>query len=108
MLYGELGRYPLNITVKLKVLSFWSKLIDGKQSKLSSLIYGLLYLKTHGNNTFSWINFVKSILDDYNLRIVSGFFFLNNDDSFNVFGLLKKYFGIIIFLSVIKFGHCNT
>jgi hypothetical protein len=23
-----------------------------------------LYLKTHGNNTFSWINFVKSILDD--------------------------------------------
>ena len=51
MLYGELGRYPLNITVKLKILSFWSKLIDGKQSKLSSLIYRLLYLKTHGNNT---------------------------------------------------------
>ena len=62
MVYGELGRYPL--TVKLKILSFWSKLIDGKQSKLSSLIYKLLYLKTHGNNTFSWISFVKSILDD--------------------------------------------
>ena len=42
------------------ILSFWSKLIDGKQSKLSSLIYRLLYLKTHGNNTFSWINFFKS------------------------------------------------
>jgi hypothetical protein len=27
-------------------------------------IYRLLYLKTHGNNTFSWINIVKSILDD--------------------------------------------
>jgi hypothetical protein len=39
-------------------------LIDGKQSKWSSLIYRLLYLKTHGNNTFSWINLVKSILDD--------------------------------------------
>ena len=64
MLYGELGRHPLNITVKMKILSFWSKLIDGKQSKLSSLIYILLYLKTHGNNTFSWINFVKSTLDD--------------------------------------------
>ena len=65
MLYGELGRYmyPLNITVKLNILSFWSKLIDGKQSKLSSLIYRLLYLKTHGNKTF-WISFVKSILDD--------------------------------------------
>ena len=63
MVYGELGRYPL--TVKLKILSFWSKLIDGKQSKLSSLIYRLLYLKTHENNTFSWISFVKSILDDW-------------------------------------------
>jgi acetone carboxylase gamma subunit len=31
-----------------------------------------------------------------------------NDDSFNVFGLLKKYFGIRFFLSVSKFGHCNT
>jgi hypothetical protein len=64
MLYGELVRYPLNTTVKLTILSFWSKLIDGKQSKLSSLIYRLLYLKTLGNNTFSWISFVKSILDD--------------------------------------------
>ena len=36
MLYGELGRYPLNITVKLKKFSFWSKLIDGKQAKLAS------------------------------------------------------------------------
>ena len=44
----------------------------------------------------------------HNLRIVSGFFLLNNDDSFNVFGLLKKYFGIRFFLSVTQFGHCNT
>ena len=57
MLYGELGRYPLNITVKLKILSFWSK--------LSSPIYRLLYSKTRGNNTFSWINFVKSILSQW-------------------------------------------
>ena len=40
----------------------------------------------------------------HNLRTVSGFFLLNNDDSFNVFGLLKKYFGIRFFLSVTKFG----
>jgi hypothetical protein len=26
----------------------------------------------------------------HNLRTASGFFLLNNDDSFNVFGLLKK------------------
>jgi hypothetical protein len=30
----------------------------------------------------------------HNLRIVSGFFLLNNDDSFNAFGLLKKYYNL--------------
>ena len=44
----------------------------------------------------------------HNLRTVSGFLLLNNDDSFNAFGLLKKYFGIIFFLSLAKFGHSNT
>jgi len=44
----------------------------------------------------------------HNLRIVSGLFLLNNDDSFNALGQLKKYFGIRFFLSVTKFGHCNT
>ena len=40
----------------------------------------------------------------HNLRTVSGFFLLNNDDSFNVFGLLKKYFGIRFFLSEMRAG----
>ena len=44
----------------------------------------------------------------HNLQTVSGFFLLNNHDSFNAFDLLKKYFGIIFFLSLAKFGHCNT
>ena len=38
----------------------------------------------------------------HNLRTVSGFFLLNNDDSFNAFGLLKKYFGIKFLLSLAK------
>jgi hypothetical protein len=33
----------------------------------------------------------------HNLRIVSGFFLLNNYDSFNAFDLLKQYFGIRFF-----------
>ena len=41
----------------------------------------------------------------HDLRIVSGFFLLNNHDSFNAFDLLKKYFGIIFFLSLAMFGH---
>jgi hypothetical protein len=44
----------------------------------------------------------------HDLLIVSGLVLLNNDDIFNMFGLLKNYFGIIFFLSVANIGHCNT
>jgi hypothetical protein len=68
MLYGELGRYPLNITVKLKILSFWSKLIDGKQSKLSSLIYRLNLLHPHNFVNFLVINLFCTVYVKYNLN----------------------------------------
>ena len=32
MIYGELGRYPLQLNVKMRMISFWSKLISEKQS----------------------------------------------------------------------------
>jgi hypothetical protein len=43
----------------------------------------------------------------HKLRIVSGLFWLNNDNSFNALGLLK-YFGIRFFLSVTKFVQVNV
>ena len=39
MLYGELGRYPLEIIIKTRMVSFWNKLIMGKENKLSMKIY---------------------------------------------------------------------
>ena len=35
MLYAELGRYPIEITIKQRMVSFWTRLITGKISKLS-------------------------------------------------------------------------
>jgi hypothetical protein len=32
MVYGELGRYPLEIDIKVRMSSYWCKLIQGKQS----------------------------------------------------------------------------
>lgn len=40
MVYSELGRYPLKI--KIKMVSFWSKLLQN-YIKLSSSIYKLLF-----------------------------------------------------------------
>jgi hypothetical protein len=41
MIYGELGRYRIDIDIKVRMISYWSKLILGNQSKISSL-YKLL------------------------------------------------------------------
>jgi hypothetical protein len=38
MVYGELGRYPIDIDIKVRMFAYWSKLILGNQSKISSLL----------------------------------------------------------------------
>ena len=43
MIYGELGRYPLEIDIKSRIISFWAKLLSGKELKLSKIIYNLCY-----------------------------------------------------------------
>ena len=65
LLYGELGRFPVHISVKLRMIAFWFRLLTGKQSKLSLLVHNLLLndMKNHVHN-HKWLPFVKSILDD--------------------------------------------
>ena len=36
MVYGELGRYPLIINVKVRMISFFGKLLNFQNSKLSA------------------------------------------------------------------------
>jgi hypothetical protein len=39
MIYGELGRYPMEIKIKTRMMSYWSKLISGKETKIALLFY---------------------------------------------------------------------
>ena len=65
MIYGELGRYPLYIDIKQRMVKYWTKLITGKQSKMCSVVYRLMYhLCNTQNAIFSWLNSVKTILDE--------------------------------------------
>ena len=57
MLYDELGRYPLEIYKKTKMISFWSKLLTNKQFKLSYILFG------KSKSTLK----IKHILDDCGL-----------------------------------------
>ena len=59
MLYGELGRYPIEITKKSRIINFWTRIITGNQLKLVNILYQKLL---HSNELFKWLNNVKSIL----------------------------------------------
>ena len=61
-LYAELGRYPLELTIKTRTINFWNKIISGKFTKISSQLYQIL--RTSENSNFKWILNVKSILTD--------------------------------------------
>lgn len=59
MLLGELGRYPLEIVIKSRMVGFWNRIIHGKQLKLSSLLYQCLL---HSTNVKSkWLTCIQSI-----------------------------------------------
>ena len=41
MIYGELGRYPLSISVKVRMITFWANVINCNTSKLTGVLYSL-------------------------------------------------------------------
>ena len=43
VVYGELGRYPLLIAAKMRIMSFWARLITSQETKISCMLYKLLY-----------------------------------------------------------------
>lgn len=71
MVYGELGRYPLDIELKLKALGFWLKLVNGDEDKLSCKMYECL-LWLHYNNIYSsaWIIYIEEILNSCGLTYI--------------------------------------
>ena len=93
MLLGELGRFPLHIIIKARMVGFWNRLIHGKNTKLSLVLYQCLRFSrirskwlTHIQNIFSTIGrpdiwqlqrnfnmvtlsfYVKSVLSDQYLQ----------------------------------------
>ena len=61
MIYGELERYPIEIDVNVRIISFWTKLCCGKESKLSAIIYKLCYqMSVVDRCTFLWLNEISN------------------------------------------------
>ena len=62
---GETGKYPLKISIKCRMISYWSKLLCQKESKLSNIMYKVIYqYNSHGVYTSPWLSEIKNILDN--------------------------------------------
>ena len=63
MLYGKLGRYPITIATKARMIGFWQRIINGKTDKISYKLYKSL-LGMHQQDLFhsKWLLNIKTIL----------------------------------------------
>ena len=65
IVYGEVGKYPVAHRVYSRMIAFWSKISEGKPTKLSSIMYKLIYtLHLNGSYNSPWLMFIKKILLD--------------------------------------------
>jgi hypothetical protein len=49
MIYGELGIYPMSVYIELHMINFWSKMVNGKDSKIANILYIYMFLKNSQN-----------------------------------------------------------
>ena len=78
IIYGEVGKSKLQTKVDSRMVLFWAKIVNSKNSKLSKTIYCMLK-NMYDQNVYKskWIVKVKNILDS------CGFSFLWNESTVN-------------------------
>ena len=65
IVYAELGRHPIQIDAKIRMLNFWCRLLNDKESKISCLLYKLLFINlNHYGFETKWLSFIKQIFDN--------------------------------------------
>ena len=63
MVLGEVARANIELIVEKRMLNFWVRVIDGKQSKLSNIMFRLLKkLHDQGSYLSKWTSKIKNIL----------------------------------------------
>ena len=63
VVYGETGTYPIVHLVYKRMIAFWANISEGKTSKLSSIMYKIIYkLHIEGSYDSPWLMCIKQIL----------------------------------------------
>ena len=54
MVYGALGRYPIEITIKTRMINYSSRLINGKHNKLAFILYRKMRASDGMHSNWVW------------------------------------------------------
>jgi hypothetical protein len=61
MVYGELGRYPIDIDIKVRTISYWARPLSDKQAKFSNVFYRLSRnWNENGDTNLNWVYFIRT------------------------------------------------
>ena len=61
-IYGELGRYPLSITIKQRMVCYWTRILKSNQLKLNKVMYEILdNLHCKDIQSSGWIKYINTI-----------------------------------------------
>ena len=68
MVYGETGRYPIDVLVKTRMVNFWTKILNGNSNRISTVLYKILHhLNENGMYFSQWLNDIRMTLQNCGL-----------------------------------------
>ena len=80
MVYGELGRKPIDIDVKIRVVMYWIKILQSHVTKVNRIFYDVLFIMYNENTYHSkWLDFVRKTLFENGF----GYIWLNQAENIN-------------------------
>jgi hypothetical protein len=85
MVYGELGRFPLLINIKVCMITFWAKLVNPESTNISCILYNLVK-----NSHLPWLSCIRSILNECGLTYI-----WDNQNFYNIKWLRNKVIRVL-------------
>ena len=62
MLYAELGRKPIDINIKSRMISLWISLVNNdNRNKISKKIYDIMRSEYNRGQNYKWLDYIKNI-----------------------------------------------
>ena len=109
MIYGETGVYPIEILIKVKMIKFWSTLVNANLPKYSCRLYEVLHrLFLHDNGYSKWLQTIQKLIVNAGYDCVWDSQRFLNQDLFckNMALSIKKDFEIIWKDSLFQSSKC--